>query len=145
MKIASTGSLKHLNQVRRAAPFPAYTELSRVQPNYSFNVLQWEFKPLLKKSKQTEAKDWYFFGLCPLMYFPFCWALNVSPCCWTSSAFAHYFAGCCGASCLQGMACGGRLVQDEFRWLRFAHTARSQRAVKVIPNRFQHRCPNWPE
>lgn len=72
MKIASTGSLKHLNQVRkqlwRAAPFPAYTELSRPQPNYSFSVLQWELKTLLKKSKDQSWILVFFWLMSPHLF-----------------------------------------------------------------------------
>jgi len=37
-----------------------------------------------------------------------------------------YYAEGYGASCFQGMACGGSLVQAEFRWVIFSHIARSQ-------------------
>lgn len=50
-----------------------------------------------------------------------------------------YYAEGYGASCFQGMTCGGRLVQDEFRWLTLSHTARS------IKNRLKQISAQMPK
>lgn len=88
---------KHLNQMmkqrRTAVPCLANVELSGAQLNNSHSVLQWAPRPLLKKSNQQnqceQSCEVGIVGLCPFSCFPFRCILNVSPCHWTSSAFAH--------------------------------------------------------